>query len=87
MKSTGIVRRVDELGRVVLPKELRKVLNINEKDPLEIYTDGEQIVLKKYTPGCYFCGNDDDLKEFGGVHICKKCRKAIALGASIKWNN
>lgn len=77
MKSTGIVRKVDELGRVVIPKELRKVLNINEKDPLEIYTDGEQIILKKYNPGCTFCGSMDDLIEFGGTYICKKCRKAI----------
>lgn len=50
MKSTGIVRKVDELGRIVIPKELRRTLNINEKDPLEIYVDGEQIILKKYEP-------------------------------------
>ncbi|MCG8482598.1 MAG: AbrB/MazE/SpoVT family DNA-binding domain-containing protein, partial [Clostridia bacterium] len=56
MKATGIVRKVDELGRVVLPIELRRNLNIEIKDPLEIYVDGEMIILKKYAPACIFCG-------------------------------
>ena len=55
MKSTGIVRKVDELGRIVIPKELRNTLNIEEKDSLEIYVDGEHIILKKYEPACIFC--------------------------------
>ena len=58
MKATGIVRKVDELGRIVLPIELRRTLNIEIKDPLEIYVDGESIMLKKYQPACVFCGRD-----------------------------
>ena len=57
MKATGIVRKVDELGRIVLPIELRRTLNIEIKDPLEIYVDGESIMLKKYQPACVFCGS------------------------------
>ena len=55
MKSTGVVRRVDELGRIVIPMELRRTLNIGEKDPLEIFVAEDMIILKKYTPGCIFC--------------------------------
>lgn len=73
MKSTGIVRKVDELGRIVIPKELRRTLNINEKDPLEIYVDGEQIILKKYEPDCVFCGDAEDVVKWKGKNICKKC--------------
>ena len=73
MKSTGIVRKLDQLGRVVLPMELRKTLNINEKDPLEIYVDGEQIILKKYEPDCVFCGEARDIVKWKGKNICKKC--------------
>lgn len=57
MKSTGIVRRVDELGRVVIPIELRNKFGITEKDPMEIYVDGSSIILKKYEPNCIFCGS------------------------------
>lgn len=78
MKSTGIVRRVDQLGRLVIPMELRKVLDIKESDPLEIYTEGETIVLKKYTPDCLFCGEGaNDLVNFKGKLICKDCLKAL----------
>ena len=61
MKSTGVVRRVDELGRIVIPIELRRTLDIAEKDALEIYVDGEQIILKKYEPACIFCGDARDV--------------------------
>ena len=61
MKSTGIVRKVDELGRIVLPIELRRTLNIAVKDSLEIYVDGPQIILKKYEPDCIFFGNTKDI--------------------------
>ncbi|MEV2354245.1 AbrB/MazE/SpoVT family DNA-binding domain-containing protein, partial [Paenibacillus larvae] len=65
MKATGIVRKLDDLGRVVIPKELRRTLGIGEKDALEIYVDGERIVLKKYEPGCYLCGGiSGDLQTF-----------------------
>lgn len=73
MKSTGIVRKVDELGRIVLPIELRRTLDIDVKDALEIYVDGSQIVLKKYEPACIFCGNAKDIIHFKGKNICKSC--------------
>ena len=73
MKSTGMVRNLEELGRVVIPKEIRKKLNIGEKDPIEIYQDGDSIVLKKYQSGCIFCGNPKDLILYDGKLICKKC--------------
>lgn len=73
MKSTGIVRKVDELGRVVLPIELRRTLNIMEKDALEIYVDGESVILKKYEPACIFCGNAKDVVHFKGKNVCDGC--------------
>lgn len=77
MKSTGIVRKVDELGRIVLPMELRKSLGIDKKDPLEIYVEGETIILKKYSPACIFCGEADDVISFKGKNICKNCLKQL----------
>lgn len=74
MKSTGIVRKMDELGRIVLPKELRKTLGINEKDYVEIFTEQDQIVLKKYHPSCVFCGSVENLTMFNGKNICDACR-------------
>ncbi len=73
MKSTGIVRKVDELGRVVLPIELRRTLNIMEKDALEIYVDGESVILKKYEPACIFCGNAKDVVHYKGKNVCDSC--------------
>ncbi|MGO0121636.1 AbrB/MazE/SpoVT family DNA-binding domain-containing protein [Desulfothermobacter acidiphilus] len=78
MKSTGIVRKVDELGRVVIPIELRRTLGIAEKDPLEIYVDHEKIVLKKYEPACIFCGSAVDVQQFRGKLICRECIRAMA---------
>lgn len=75
MKSTGIVRKVDELGRVVLPKELRDTMDIAEKDPLEIYVDGNTILLKKYQPACVFCNNASNVSHFKGKNICQDCMK------------
>lgn len=77
MKSTGIVRRVDELGRVVIPIELRRTLEIAEKDALEIYVDGEHIILKKYQPACIFCGNASDVENYKGKNICQACLAEI----------
>lgn len=77
LKSTGIVRKVDELGRVVLPIELRRNLDINVKDPLEIYVDNETVVLKKYAPSCLFCGNAEEITEFKGKKICSVCLDEI----------
>jgi len=78
MKSTGIVRNVDELGRVVIPIEIRKQLKIAEKDPIEIYVDGSNIILKKHEPNCIFCGNSKKLKDYKGKLICDKCSNQIA---------
>jgi transcriptional pleiotropic regulator of transition state genes len=77
MKSTGIVRKVDELGRVVIPIELRRTLNIEEKDSLEIYVDGEHIILKKYEPACIFCGNAKDIIVYKGKNICPACMEEL----------
>ena len=77
MKSTGVVRRVDELGRIVIPIELRRTLDIAEKDALEIYVDGEQIILKKYEPACIFCGDARDVINYKGKNICQNCLQQI----------
>ena len=80
MKSTGIVRKVDELGRVVIPIELRRTLGINEKDALEIYVENDRIILKKYEPAnaCVFCGNEEKLSLFQNKSICSCCRHDLA---------
>jgi len=77
-KATGIVRRIDELGRVVIPKELRRTMGIEEGDALEIFTnDKEEIVLRKYQPGCMSRGTFEGLVEFGGVKLCKVCAQIM----------
>mgnify|MGYP003301350641 CR=1 FL=1 len=73
MKSTGIVRKIDELGRIVLPKELRDTLNIDHKDPIEIFVEGDNIILRKYEPACIFCGNASDAVNYMEKRICKEC--------------
>ena len=73
MKSTGIVRKVDELGRVVLPIELRRTLNISYKDSLEIFTDNNMVVLRKYEPSCIFCGSATNVVNNKGRNICPEC--------------
>ncbi|WP_449240909.1 AbrB/MazE/SpoVT family DNA-binding domain-containing protein [Desulfoscipio gibsoniae] len=75
MKSTGIVRRVDELGRVVIPIELRRTMGIDVKDALEIYVDSEKIILKKYEPACVFCGDAADVHHYRGKLVCRSCAK------------
>ena len=78
MKATGIVRRVDELGRVVIPIELRRTFGIEEKDGLEIYTDNDRIVLRKHEPACVFCGSADEVTNFKGKNVCKECFSAMS---------
>ena len=73
MKSTGIVRHVDELGRIVIPKEMRKKMDLASSDPVEIYVDGDKIILTKYHPCCNFCGSENDTVEFKGKKICADC--------------
>ena len=78
MKSTGIVREIDALGRIVLPKSIRKIYNLKERDGVEIFTDGDSIVLKKYAPFCIFCGEQDNLIKYKDKNICKKCAEEIS---------
>lgn len=78
MKSTGIIRKVDELGRVVIPIEIRNQFNIVEKDPIEIYVEGSTIVLRKFEESCIFCGNTENLTEFNDRLICQECSKKIS---------
>lgn len=79
MKTTGIVRKVDELGRIVIPKETREQLYITVRDPLEIFLDEDDlsIILKKYTPGCIFCGEMDDITNFKDKMVCHNCLKDV----------
>ena len=77
MKSTGIVRKVDELGRIVLPIVMRRTLDIGEKDALEIYVEGSSVILKKYKPSCVFCDATKDITVFKGKNICPKCLKEL----------
>ena len=77
MKSTGIVRKVDELGRIVLPIELRRTLDIAEKDSLEIYVDESSIILTKYEPACIFCSNAKGVEKYKGKNICVACMKEL----------
>lgn len=82
MKSTGIVRKVDELGRIVLPIEMRRTLDIAEKDALEIYVEGTSVILKKYRPSCIFCDATKNITVFKDKNICPKCLKELrALSA------
>jgi transcriptional pleiotropic regulator of transition state genes len=73
MKSTGMVRDIDEMGRIVIPKELRKAFNLNVKDPVEIFTDDDSIILKKYNPGCTFCGAVNGLTMYKHKLVCDDC--------------
>lgn len=77
MKSTGIVRKVDELGRIVLPIELRRTLGIEAEDRIEIFVDGESIILRKYQPACIFCDNAKDIINYKGKNICPDCIRAM----------
>ncbi|MBR5217960.1 MAG: AbrB/MazE/SpoVT family DNA-binding domain-containing protein [Oscillospiraceae bacterium] len=77
VKATGIVRKVDELGRIVLPIELRRTLDIAERDPLEIYVEGSSIVLKKYRPTCVFCDSVKDISVYREKNVCARCLREL----------
>lgn len=77
MKNTGMIRKVDELGRIVIPIEIRNRFNIKEKDPLEIHVNNGSIILKKYEPNCIICGNSKNLVEFREKLICNECINLI----------
>lgn len=83
LKATGIVRKVDELGRIVLPVELRRTLGLNIRDPVEIFVDGEKVILKKYAPTCIFCGNAENNMYFKQKMVCEECRSEMASEAKI----
>ena len=73
MKSTGVVRKIDEMGRVVIPMEIRRTLDIKDGDSLEIYIDKEDIIFRKYQPSCIFCGNCENIEFLLGKRICHDC--------------
>lgn len=77
MKATGIVRTVDELGRVVLPKSMRKQLEIEDRDSVEIFTEGNRIILQKHQPACIFCGRNEEILFFQGKRVCAPCMRAM----------
>lgn len=77
MKSTGVVRKLDELGRIVIPIELRRTMDIGDRETLEIFVDGDKIVLKKYHPACVFCNDARDVISFKDKLICRKCLQGI----------
>ncbi len=77
MKKIGVYRRVDELGRIVITKDIRKALEINIKDSIEIYTDGNSIILKKLEDNCIFCGKTKDITQFNDKMVCSKCIQSI----------
>lgn len=81
MKSVGIVRKLDDIGRLVIPIELRRTMGIEEKDPMEIFIDEEKVILKKYESACVFCGNAFDTQHFHGKIVCRECAGAIYKNA------
>lgn len=80
LRAVGVVRKLDELGRIVIPIELRRTLDIEEKGPLEIFTnENGEIVLKKYQPGCEFCGSLENVKTFSSKNICQSCIDTLVM--------
>ncbi len=79
MKATGIVRKVDELGRIVLPIEMRRTLDIAERDALEIYVDGSSVILKKFAESCVFCDSTDNIRMFRGKNVCPRCLEELRI--------
>ena len=85
MKTTGIVRPVDRMGRVVIPKEIRNKLGVeNDVDSFEIYTEDDKVILKKYHPSCVFCGSAENIIEFSGYNVCNSCIEKLSLAKDIK---
>ena len=78
MKDTGISRPIDNMGRVVIPKELRTAVNLRAGDRLEIYTDGDGIILRKFEPNCIFCKGEEDLVSYRGISVCRNCLSALS---------
>ncbi len=78
MKKIGILRKIDTLGRIVIPKEIRNALSITDDDPLEIFQEGDRIVIQKHCARCIFCGGNDTVTEYKGKLVCKDCIKELA---------
>ena len=79
MKSTGIIRKIYELGIFVIPMEMRNKLDISSNDSLEIYVEGSTIMLKKYQPDCVFCGSSKNVTPYKGKNVCEKCLNCLAV--------
>ena len=77
MKAAGIVRKIDDLGRLVIPKEIRSIMNINKGDSMEMIQVNNEIVVRKHSRGCIFCGSDKNVMEFKEIPICKGCKKTL----------
>lgn len=77
MQSTGIVRKIDELGRIVIPIDLRRHLNIDSCDPMEILIGEEEIILKKFVQSCVFCGKAEHTFQFKNQYVCRDCQQAL----------
>ena len=77
MKTTGVIRQLDSLGRIVLPIELRRTLDFGPKDMLEIFVEGNSVILRKYEPDCLFCGSSRDLTAYKEKMICTRCLKEL----------
>ncbi|MGI6565950.1 MAG: AbrB/MazE/SpoVT family DNA-binding domain-containing protein [Firmicutes bacterium] len=82
MKSTGIVRQMDNLGRIVIPIELRRTLQIDKKDPIEIFVEGDRIILRRHEAACVFCGSTDGITAFKKKYVCSKCVSQMSNGVS-----
>ena len=78
MKTSGIIRHIDELGRIVIPKEMRRTLEIAAEDPIEILVEGDNIRLKKYQSACVFCGSTKDIISYRNKNVCSDCAKALS---------
>ncbi|MBQ9326097.1 MAG: AbrB/MazE/SpoVT family DNA-binding domain-containing protein [Clostridia bacterium] len=83
MKSTGVVRPIDHLGRIVLPAELRRQLHLHDGTPMEFLVDRDQVILRKYQPGCVFCASEKDLVVYCGKPVCAKCRVELQRGLEV----
>lgn len=78
VKATGNLRRVDEMGRIVIPKKVRESLNLQSEDPIEIFVEDDKLILQKYEPGCLFCDSIENTFEYMGKQICLDCLKKMA---------
>ncbi len=77
MKTLGITRKIDSMGRLVIPTEIRKMLGLNNHDPVELFMDGDTVIVKKYLPHCIFCGEAKEITEYKGKRICQRCLKEL----------